>query len=231
MIRCLIIDDEPLATQLIKQYIDQIPFLETACIVNDGSSALETINAGGIDLVLLDIELPDINGIELMQMVWQRCNIIFITAYPQHALLGYEYEVIDYLVKPVNFHRFLQAAEKVRKRQLNAEKSIDLDYIFVKSGHQLQKIHFKEIRFIEGARDYIAFHTISGKILTLDKMRDVENVLPAELFIRIHKSYIVNKEKIKRVEKWKVYLEDMELPISLTYRNSFAHRTGLNFKR
>ncbi len=227
MINCIIIDDEPLSTQLISQYIDQIPFLETVYIANDGTSGLERINAGGIDLVLLDIELPDINGIELMQMVWQKTNIILMTAYPQHALLGYEYDVIDYLVKPVNFQRFSQAVERVRKRQENTGNVTDLEYIFVKSGNQLQKIYFKEIKYIEGARDYIAFHTATGKILAHDTLRDIEKVLPAHFFIRVHKSYIVNKEKITRAEKWKVHLADTVLPIGESYRSSFGQRSGL----
>jgi len=221
-IRCLIVDDEPLAIQLISRYVSRIPFLEIAGTIPNGTLALERIKQGDIDLVLLDIQLPDISGVTLMQLLWQQCHIILITAYPQHALEAYAWDVIDYLLKPVNFHRFAQAADRVKKRmETTSINRPPQDYLFVKVGYQLQKISFKTITHIKGNRDYITFYTHTDKVIASGSLREMENSLPSRLFLRIHKSYIINKSFISQVEKKKVHLGNLILPVGEHYRESF----------
>ena len=218
-IRCLVVDDEPLAVKLLSKYIEKTEDLELVMKTTKANAALKKIQEEDIDLVFLDIQMPQMNGIELMKIIHEDCYIILTTAYAEYALEGFEHDVVDYLLKPVTYERFIKAVNKVKEKQGAKVFKESPDYIFIKSGHRLLRISFSSIFYIEALRDYIAFHTDEGKILSLENMKDMENVLPASVFTRIHKSYIINKSRIDFFEKWKIVINKKHLPVGETYRN------------
>jgi two-component system, LytTR family, response regulator len=224
VINCLVVDDEPLAARLIARYIGRTPGLRLVHSTTDSAEALRMIHEGQVAMVFLDIQMPGIGGFELMQMLRRPIGVIIVSAYAQYALQSYEYEVLDYLLKPVSYDRFRQATERAITRLSGAPAPMDA--IFLKTGQKLQRIALKDIIYIEGQRDYTAFHTIQGKYLSADKLRELEQVLPVD-FARIHRSYIINTHHIAAIEKWKVMLRDIQLPVGENYRTAFAARTGL----
>jgi len=219
-IRCVVVDDEPLATKLLAQYVSKTPGLELKMKTTRANEALKRVQEGNVDLIFLDIQMPQMNGIELMKVVGKNCHVVLTTAYPEYALEGFEHDVIDYLLKPITYDRFLVAVNKIKER-FHKEPVIFTEapqYIFIKSGHRIQRIMFSSIFYIEALRDYIAFHTDEGKMLSLENMRNMEEVLPATIFTRIHKSFIINKSKIEFIEKWKIIINKQYLPVGETYR-------------
>lgn len=216
-IKCLVVDDEPLAVSLLAQYIAKTPGLELVMKTTRVKEALGKVRSGCVNIIFLDIQMPELSGIEFMQIMPGDCRVVLTTAYPEYALEGFEHDVIDYLLKPITYERFITAIEKAKKR-LTAERQKP-DHIFIKSGRRIQRIAFDTIFYIESLRDYIAFHTPEGKILSLDNMKNMEELLPSTTFLRIHKSYIVNKTKIEFLEKGKVIINKKYLPVGETYRS------------
>lgn len=223
MYRCLVIDDEPLALNVLAEYIRQTEGLQLADVTTNPLHGLQRVQAGEADLVFLDIQMPKITGMEFMKRVGDNCKIILTTAYPEFALEGYEYNVTDYLLKPISFERFTKAIKKL-PILTTGKPIIPPDYLFVKSEYKLLRVDFNNILFLESLRDYVAIHLTDGsKILTLQSLSSFVQELPEHLFARIHKSYIVALNKINFIEKNKIAIGNHHLPVGDTYKISF-HR-------
>ena len=240
MIKCIVIDDEPLACDLLEDYVRKIPFLELVESSNNPIEALHKIQNGGIDLVFLDIQMPELTGIQLVKIIQNKCRVIFTTAFNNYALESYDYNAIDYLLKPISFERFYIAANKAKNILLDSsdnnspannipEKTIHLnDFIFVKTDKKTLKLDFADIQYIEGLKDYIAFHTVKEKLLVLDSLKAIETVLPANIFVRIHKSFIVSVNAVESIERNRIYLKNKTiLPIGDTYRDNFNQKINI----
>jgi two-component system, LytTR family, response regulator len=218
-IKCIAIDDEPLALQLIQSYIEKVFYLQCEGTFLSATRALERIKQGGIDLIFLDIHMPDVAGIDFIRGVQSPPKVIFVTAYEQFALQGFEVNAVDYLLKPVAFNRFLSAAEKARE-QIGPRQGND-KFIFVKSEHNTIKIMLDSIHYIEGYKDYLKIHTDEQHpILTLTTFKAIESLLSSG-FLRIHKSFIVSIDKIVSVRNGKVMVKDRHIPIGESYKEIF----------
>ena len=229
MIKCLIVDDEPLAVNLLKDYVDKTPELACISATTNVLEALRCVQDGQVDLVFLDIQMPELTGIQFMKIIRNNCNIIITSAYTQYAIEGYEHDVIDYLLKPVTFERFMVAITKARNKMASLPNLIttsQTDHIFIKTNNRLQRINLADVFYLEGLRDYIAVHSIHGKTLSLESLKNIMTLLPADRFARIHKSYIVNKTKISFLEKGSVIINGQAIPIGETYREEFI--AGIN---
>ena len=215
-LNCLIIDDEPLARQGLEKYAQEIEFLQVKGICKNAIQANTILQEQSIDLLFLDIEMPMLSGIDFLKTTANAPAVIFTTAYPKYALDGYQFDVIDYLLKPISFERFLQASNKAL-RLLGANKdgtSTTDAYIFVKTDKQLVKIMIADILYVEGMQNYIIFHTTKEKIMALVPLKNIFELLSAEAFIQIHKSFIVAKDKVESIVGNQVSVNGKLLPIS-----------------
>lgn len=228
-IRCIAIDDEPLALELIGSYINKIPYLTLVGSFSDPTKALQLLRSESIDLIFLDIQMPDLSGIDFIKGLEKAPSVIFITAYDNFAVEGFELHAVDYLLKPVAFSRFLLAVGRAQNT-IMAETSFShsvshQDYIFVKSEHNVLKISLSDIYYIEGYKDYVKIYTSETKpILTLNTIKALEDILPAGDFIRIHKSFIVSISKMKSFRNGKVLVREKHVPIGDSYREMFMER-------
>jgi len=238
-ISCIIVEDEPLARSLLEQYIKKVPYLELVASCSNPLTAIEILREKPVDLLFSDIQMPEITGIMLLKILPKKPFVIFTTAYSEYALEGYELDVVDYLLKPITLERFLKAVEKVYQRLLPIiqntqnqgiieEKAIQekqsessQNFIFVKDGTKLVKIKLSDILYVEGLKDYVMIYTQHQRIVTLQRMKNLEAELPPHQFIRIHNSYIIALEAIDSIDKEKVQIGKIFLPISDTYRKSF----------
>jgi len=234
MIRCLVVDDEPLAIDLLEDYISKIPFLSLTKSFQNPIEALSEVQEGNIDLVFLDVQMPELTGIQFLKIANGKCKVILTTAYPQYALEGYELNVLDYLLKPIAFDRFYKAAQKAKESICNipaaavavealppVPQTIINDFIFVKTEYKIQKIYLNDILFIEGLKDYISIYTKNDRIITLQSMKKIDEALPDHLFVRVHKSYIVALDKIESIERSRIAIADKIIPIGDTFREYF----------
>ena len=230
-IRCIVLDDEFLAVKLLNGYIEQTGGLKLVLGTTKASEAIELIKNGLADLIFLDVQMPEITGIELMNITRNfDSKVILTTAYSQYALEGYEHDIIDYLLKPITFDRFLKAVNKAKARlQVTPSKPpvSTPDFIFVKTEYRLQKVMLANILYLEGLRDYIAFHTTAGKILSLERMKNMDELLPQNSFIRIHKSYIININNIDYLERGRIVINKEYLPIGETYKETVRVKLGI----
>lgn len=220
-INCIIVEDEPLALERTKSYISKLPFLNLLCTFNNGIDALVFLKSNKVDLIFLDINLGELSGIQLLEKGNITCEVIIITAYQEHALKGFELNVTDYLMKPYSFDRFLQA---VNRAQENLSKKItgnQKDFIFIKTEYRLEKIALDEILYIEGMRDYRRIHTIHKKIMTLQTFKDLEQEIPSNIICRVHKSFMVSLNKIESIERDRIKIKYVLIPISETYKKTF----------
>jgi DNA-binding LytR/AlgR family response regulator len=225
----MVVDDEPWALKLLCDYVAKSPDLELVFETTHAQAALEKLQHGGVDLVFLDIQMPELSGIEFMKMNAANTKVVVTTAYAEYALEGYDFDVVDFLLKPITFERFRVA---VTKSLLRSAQSLEgtvkpMESIFIKTTYKIQKLDFSSILYLEALRDYIAFHTTSGKILTLESMKNMEEMLPRHLFVRIHKSYIINKSKIELLDNGKVIINSIYLPIGKTYKKQFLSQLGM----
>ncbi|RYD69627.1 MAG: response regulator transcription factor, partial [Sphingobacteriales bacterium] len=206
--------------------------------------ALQVVQGGGIDLVFLDIQMPELTGIQFLKIAGTKCHYILTTAYPQYALESYDLNVSDYLLKPIAFDRFYKAVEKVHKQHKPVEAPASVaqpiitpaafsapanpvqDYIFVKTEHKIQKIYLHDILYIEGLKDYISIFTKDERIITLQSMKKMEEALPQSQFIRVHKSYIVAVDKIESIERSRITINTKIIPVGDTYRDEFFRVIG-----
>lgn len=236
MIRCMVIDDEPWACTLLEDYVRKVPFLQLADSSNNPIEGIQKIQNREIDLVFLDIQMPELTGIQLMKIVQNKCRVILTTAYSNYALESYEYNVVDYLLKPISFERFFIAAVKAKDVILGKVQDVSNDnvlppilprynlneFIFVKTDRKTVKLDLSDILFIEGLKDYIAIHTTKEKLLVLDSLKEIEATLPTPLFVRVHKSYIVAIRAIESLERNRVFLQQgTVIHIGDTYREHF----------
>lgn len=232
MIKCLIIDDEPLAVKLLKDYAAKIPDLEIMMAGSDAFAGLQLVQNGEADLIFLDIQMPELTGIQFMKVLNGKCKIILTTAYEEYALQAFDHDVVDYLLKPFSLERFMMAVQKARERIGQGKpvpEAAKPDYIFVKSEYRIIKIELKDILYFESLRDYVAIHTISaGKILTLQSLRSFEEALNGKDFLRIHKSYIISIDKISSIERKRVIIQGTYLPVGETYLDNFWKRLSVN---
>lgn len=235
--RCVIIDDEPLAVDVIESYINQIGGMEIVAKFNNPLDAITILNKHQVDLIFLDIEMPNLTGLDLVRTVENITQFIFTTAYPQHALDGFELNATDYLVKPIPFQRFLKAVSRA-KEKYELEHSIAAqsntssennknDFIFVKSEYENIKVNIQDIKYIEGLKDYIKIHLKSEKtLLTLSSFKAILEKLPSN-FIRTHRSYIINIDCIRAMQKTNVFINDIRIPIGETFKKVVLKRLGV----
>ncbi|WDF47082.1 LytTR family DNA-binding domain-containing protein [Chryseobacterium sp. KACC 21268] len=222
-IKCIVVDDEPLAIQLLENYVTKIPFLELVFSSENPIEALEYIQDNEADLIFLDIQMPELSGINFMKIVGDKLKYILTTAYSEYALEGYEHNVIDYLLKPISFDRFEKSALKAQERFQTNETSAN-SYFFVKSSGQQHKINFDEILYVESIKDYVNIKTENQEYIVLDTLKSLESQLP-ENFARVHKSFILNLDKIEKIDVRNVFLNSgKEIPIGETYKSEFFLR-------
>ncbi len=219
---CIVVDDEPLAREILEEFIRKVPFLSLKASCKNGFEALEFLQKENIDLIFLDIQMPDMSGIQLYGSLNYRPLVIFTTAYSNYAVTGFDFDAIDYLVKPFAFERFMKAANKAyRQFQSRADGGADhrRDFMFVKDGTKMVKVDFEDILYLEGMKDYIKIILKDKKmVLTLMSMQHMMEKLPGEGFIRIHRSYIVPLSKIESVEKNRVLVAGKHLPVGQSYK-------------
>ena len=223
--KCIIVEDEPKAASLLSKYIQQITDLELLDVFHDAVAALNYTRKQEVDLIFVDIEMPNLNGMDFTAMVNPEILIIFTTAYASFALESYERNTVDYLLKPFSFKRFHEAIEKARKvyqlrQKLSSRNKEEESLIFIKSGKQLLKLDLTQVLYLEGYREYIKIHTESKEILYYSRMKQASEVFPS-YFIRVHNSFIVNLKRIDRVEDNTIIIQQATIPISNTYKESF----------
>lgn len=227
MLRCIAIDDEELALELLVDNISKVPYLQLVAPCSNAFEAMKVLQQEEIDLVFSDIQMPGLTGLQFIQSVPKSCMFILVTAYERYALEGYTLNVVDYLVKPVELSRFIQACNKAKERyELKAKpKAADLsttpDYIFVNVEYSLLKVILSDILWIEGLKDYVKIHLKSStkSVVTRISMKNMEERLPTAAFLRIHKSFIVAKRDITAIRKNSVFMNDMELPVGENYKD------------
>ncbi|MFV8325241.1 LytR/AlgR family response regulator transcription factor [Flavobacterium sp. ZS1P14] len=218
---CIIIEDEPLALERTKSFVNKIPFLNLLDTFDNALNGLSYLKANKVDLLFLDINMDELSGIELLESSKIESQVIITTAYQEYALKGYELNVTDYLLKPFTFDRFLKAVNKAHEYINQYPTNLVLDFIFVKTENRLEKINLRDILFIEGMRDYRRIHTIDKKIMTLQNFSELEQIIPSNLVCRVHKSYMVGINKIESIERNRIKISNQRIPISETYKELF----------
>ena len=236
---CIIVDDEPLALDLLESYVRKTPFLNLIGRYDNSVEAMGEISRQQPDLLFLDIQMPELNGIELARYVPKSCSVVFITAFEQYALEGFRVNALDYLLKPINYAEFFNAAEKahqlfeLRRKAENrpepvaeeeaADKNRDADSFFVKTEYKLQQVRFRDILYIEGLKDYVKIY-LEGEahpVVSRLSMKSIESLLPADEFIRVHRSFIVRKDKIRVIERNRIVFGKEYIPVSDSYKEIF----------
>lgn len=224
VLKCVAIDDEPLARECIVNYIREIDFLQLTGTGNNPLELTRLLNENKVDLIFLDIQMPVLNGIEFLKMMQQQPMVIITTAYPSYALEGFQLDVLDYLVKPITFNRFFKAVTKARNynqlllKSAGGEPPAEADHFFIKCDYKYEKIYFNDILYVEALQNYVAIHTVKGKFMTLLYLRNVEEQLDKDAFIRVHKSFLVSKSKIEAIENSEIIIQQFRIPISRNYR-------------
>jgi DNA-binding LytR/AlgR family response regulator len=230
MMNCVVIDDEPLARQGMAMLIGNMPYLKLIGSFSNPLDAISTLQNQQIDLLFLDINMPEMNGIDFMKSLKNCPMVIFTTAYAQYALDSYELDAIDYLLKPIRLERFVKAVNKAqnytdllasKEEKSNQIESVSDDFLYIKSDRKYFKIFFKDILFIEGLKDYVVICLANQKIITGVNLKTIHEQLPQKQFARISKSYIVNTEQIISFDVFNVYLPNVEIPIGSNYKDDF----------
>ena len=226
MIRCIIVDDEQLARDVLEMFISDVPDLKLVGICKNANEALHILENDFVDVMFLDIQMPDVSGINLVKSLKNPPLVVFTTAYEEYALEGYEVWAVDYLLKPISLDRFNQALDKVRiilGMHESASNDSD-DYMFVRSSYQDMKIKYSDVLYIKGLKDYVKIVLPEKKIVTLMNIKGIMEKLPEDRFVRIHKSYIVALDKIESVKGRSLMIAEKEIPIGLTFRDDFKKR-------
>ena len=220
MINAIAVDDEPVALDIIKTHAEKVPFINLKGTFLSAMDALAYIKKEPVDLVFLDISMPDISGLEFAEMVKHQTQVIFTTAYPEHALKGFELAATDYLLKPINFARFLQACQLAEGRvKPSAPNQTERESLFVKDGHNWIQIKFNEILYIQGEDNYVSIFEKDKRTLTRITLTELQGKLPNDQFLRVHKSYIVAISKIEKAETHQLTINNFKIPVSKVYRN------------
>lgn len=235
MITCLIIDDEPLALDILEDYISKLPFVKLSGRCLRASDAIEIMNNESVNLIFLDINMPDVNGIQWIKSLKSLPAVIFTTAHKEYALEGYDLDVLDYLLKPISYDRFLKAVMKANEYLTLSEQKNNLsnnhqeEYIFVKADYKILKIFLTDILYIEGLKDYVKIYAgTQHPILTLQSLMHFENTLPPKEFIRVHKSYIISLKKIQSITKNIIIIGEKNIPIGDNYKEHFFNTINKN---
>ena len=228
---CLIVEDEPLARNLMTDYVKKVPYLHLVKACSNPLEALEVLRNTPVDILFLDIQMPEITGITLLKVLQKKPMVILTTAYSEYALESYELDVVDYLLKPITFDRFLKAVDKASQRLMappvsgtSVEKTPyenPPSFVFVKDGTKLVKVNFDDILYVEGLKDYVTIHTKQQKVVSLQRLKSLEMQLPADRFIRVHHSYIISLKAIDVIHKSEVQIGTAMIPISDSYRKAF----------
>jgi DNA-binding LytR/AlgR family response regulator len=227
VLNCVIIDDEPLARECIANYVNEVNFLTLAGVGNNPLDLMQLLVHHAVDLIFLDIQMPKMNGIDFLKATPRLPMVIITTAYPSYALEGFHLDVMDYLVKPILFDRFLQAVNKAKDYQALLNKSaandqpdsaFAADYFFIKCGHKFERIYFSDVLYIEALQNYVKLFTLKGKFITQLPLKTVEQNLSGQPFIRVHKSFIVSIPKIEAIENNTIIIQSFQIPISRNYR-------------
>ncbi|HTJ10485.1 MAG TPA: LytTR family DNA-binding domain-containing protein [Dinghuibacter sp.] len=227
MLRCIAVDDEPLAVQLLSDYIRKVAFLELVATCGDAFEATRVLQEKTVDLIFMDIQMPGLTGLQFIQSLPRRPMVILVTAYKKFASEGFDLDVVDYLIKPVGLDRFMKACFKAQELY-QLRHGAPADYFFVNVDYSLVKVLFSDIVYIEGSGDYVKIHLSSAPRPLLVRMstKAMEGELPSDRFLRIHKSYIVSKDGVTAVRKNSVFIGSLELPVGETYRESVRGLTG-----
>jgi two-component system, LytTR family, response regulator len=228
MIRCIIVDDETLAQQVIQNHLQKIPGFQIEAVCNNTAEASAALKNFEVDLIFLDIQLPGVNGLHFLRTLPNPPLVILTTAYAEYALESYEFSVIDYLLKPISFERFHKAIIKLTEGRLYSQHAVEKDHaiknhIFIKSGNKFFKVDFSEIIYIQAMKDYLKLHAASYKLVTLQTMGEMEKLLPATQFLRVHKSFIVAVAYIKSIYGNTIEIEKEAIPIGNSYKSSVLH--------
>lgn len=236
MIRVVAIDDEPLALQLVKGYVEKTPFLDLAGVFDNPVEGVAFIGSSDVDLVFLDVQMPDLTGTELARVISGGPKVIFTTAYEKYALEGFRLDAVDYLLKPFSYAEFLKAAQKAEKiidleRRELPELEVKNDFLFIKSDYKIRRINFSEIHYIEGLKDYVKIFLNGEKkpVLSLSTLKALEARLPGDRFMRVHRSYIVNLETVRVIERNRIVYGDVRIPVTDQYRENFQKFLERNF--
>jgi two-component system LytT family response regulator len=236
VIKCLAIDDEPLALKQIGLYIKKTPVLELIALCNSAFDALDYISTGKVDLVFVDINMPDLNGLDFVRSLNEKPFIIFTTAYSEYAVEGFKVDAVDYLLKPIGYTDFLRAVNKVKTltdlHNVHPEKTKTTgDHLFVKSDYRLMRINLNDIKYIESMHEYIRIHLINNKpVMTLVSLKSIEEQLPKDKFMRVHRSYIVNLRRINLIERNRIIFDNnVYIPVSDNYKEKFQEFIDKNF--
>ncbi len=227
-ISCIIIDDEPLARKGLKEYIADLDFLDLIGEFDNPLKASELISRGEVQLLFLDIQMPKITGLDFFKTLQNAPPVIFTTAYPQYALEGFEVNALDYLVKPVSFDRFLKASMKAREfyevRETNKKEAAEADHFFIKADNKLVKILFDDVLYVEALQNYVTIYTPVKKYMTYLTFKSVEEYLPADKFLKVHKSYIVAVSKVDTIEGNDIRIGQQHIPISRNQKEEVMER-------
>ena len=220
---CAIIDDEPLAISLLESYVNKTPFLHLTAKFNSALEALPVLSAQPVELLFLDIQMPELSGMEFSRILEADTRIIFTTAFEQYALDSYKVNALDYLLKPISYPDFLKAANKALQWFELVQKPEEVDSIFVKSDYKLVQVELKKILYIEGLKDYIKIYTEDAPkpILSLMSMKSMEELLPPARFMRVHRSFIVQKDKIRIIDRGRIVFDKTYIPVSDSYKQTF----------
>ena len=232
VIRCAVVDDEPLALGLMASYVKKTPFLKLVGAYSSAVQAMQEMHNHIVDLIFLDIQMPELNGLDYSRMIPQQTRVVFTTAFNQYALDGYKVNALDYLLKPISYPDFLQAANKAQEwfnliersqQPEKTEKEEDIQSIFIKSEYRLIQIELKNILYIEGLKDYVKIYEENAPkpIMSLMSMKAMEEMLPSDRFMRVHRSYIVQKEKIRIIEHNRIVFGNTYIPIGDSYKQVF----------
>ncbi len=228
-INCIAIDDEPLALDVIEHHTAKIPFLTLQAKILNPLAAIEILAKGKVDLMFVDIQMPELTGFELIRSLSVKPMVIFTTAYPNYALESYDMDAIDYLVKPISFERFLKSVNKVKQRLASPSEFIEpvivqqetVDYIFVKTEYKTVKLFLNEILFVESLKDYVLFHLKGETVSSLLSIKSVESFLPSKKFVRVHRSFIIALDKIEEIERNTISISGKTIPLGESYRDAF----------
>lgn len=229
-IKCLAIDDEPLALQQISAYIERTPFLEKMALCQSAFEAIEFTDQQPVDLMFVDINMPDLNGLDFVKSLKSKPFIIFTTAYSEYALEGFKVDAVDYILKPISYDDFLRAVNRVKERMSTGVPagtatetvSMSKESLFVKSEYKLVRIQLSDIKYIESANEYIQIHLENGKpITTLIRLKSIEAELPKDKFMRVHRSFIVNLDKVKIIDRNRIVFDKVYIPVGDQYKDDF----------
>ena len=222
----LIVDDEFLARKLLTEYVSKMDFLNLVTTCADATQAMEVLNKEQVDILLLDIQMPDISGMEMIKLMNNnKVAVVLTTAYSEYAVDAFSLGVIDYLLKPFDYARFVQAINKAISYKMQEPQSdFSNDYIMVKADYKLYKVNFEDLLYIEGQHEYVTFHTVTKRITALYSLKNLEETLPKDKFVRTHKSFIVSIKNIEDIDKVNVTVAGNKIPIGLSYRDALIER-------